>query len=108
MVLMMMYNMLLCISILAVAFNIQNPSFVPTNFMTLYIGMSMFTEPHSHRPACFANVASATFTGNAIDALSHLLQSSFWPSFHKRAPKSVFYSEDGPNVVTIPYMLKLL
>jgi hypothetical protein len=28
------------------------------------------TEPHGQRSACFANVASATFTGNAIDARS--------------------------------------
>jgi hypothetical protein len=35
----------------------------------------------------FANVASATFTGNAIDALCRLLR----PSFHERAPKSVFF-----------------
>jgi hypothetical protein len=70
--------------------------------------MSMFTEQHGQRPACFANVTSATFTGNAIDALCRLLRISFRPSFHKRAPKSIFCSEDGPDVVTIPYTLKLL
>jgi hypothetical protein len=33
---------------------------------------------------CFlANVASATFTGNAIDALCRLLRISVRPSFHK-------------------------
>jgi hypothetical protein len=73
----------------------------------------MFTDPHGQRSACFANVAPATFTGNAVDALCRLLWISFWPSFHKRAPKSMFCSEDGPtedgpNVVTIPYALKLL
>jgi hypothetical protein len=34
----------------------------------------MFTEPHGQRSARFANVASATFTGNAIDALCRLLR----------------------------------
>jgi hypothetical protein len=35
--------------------------------------MPMFTEPHGQRSACFASVASATFTGNATDALCRLL-----------------------------------
>jgi hypothetical protein len=32
----------------------------------------MLTELHGYRPACFANVASATFAGNAVDALCDL------------------------------------
>jgi hypothetical protein len=38
---------------------------------------------------CFANVASAIFTGNAIDALCHGLRISFRPGFHERTPKRV-------------------
>jgi hypothetical protein len=66
----------------------------------------MFTEPHGQRSACFANVASATFTENAIDALCRLLRISFRSGFHDRFPKSVFCSEDGPNV-SIPNPFKL-
>jgi hypothetical protein len=68
----------------------------------------MFTEPHRQRSACFAYVASATFTGNAIYTMCRLLCISFLPNFYKRSPKSLFCSEDGPDVVTIPYTLKLL
>jgi hypothetical protein len=34
----------------------------------------MFTEPHGQRSACFVNVASATFTGNVMDALCRMLR----------------------------------
>jgi hypothetical protein len=52
--------------------------------------------------ACFANIASATFTGNTVDALCRLLRISFRPGFHEWTPKSVFSFEDRPDV-SIPY-----
>jgi hypothetical protein len=65
-------------------------------------------EPHGQRSACFPNVASATFTGNVIDTLCLLLWISFWPGFHEWTHKSVFYSEDRPDVISIPYTFELL
>jgi hypothetical protein len=67
----------------------------------------MFMEPHGYRSACFANVASATFTLNAIDALCCLLRISFQPGFHELTPKSVLSFEDCPNVIMIRYAFEL-
>jgi hypothetical protein len=67
----------------------------------------MFPEPHGQRSACFANVASATFTGTAIDTLCRLLRISFWFGFHKKVPKSVFGSKDGPNIISVTYPFEL-
>jgi hypothetical protein len=64
----------------------------------------MFTESHHKRSACFTNV----FTGNAIDALCHLLRISFCSGFHERTPKSVFSFEDRSYVVSIHYAFELL
>jgi hypothetical protein len=52
--------------------------------------MPVLTEPHGYWLTCFTNVASVTFTGNAVDTLSRLLQISFWPG----APKGAFRFED--------------
>jgi hypothetical protein len=68
----------------------------------------VFTELHGQRSAYFANVALATLTRNAIDALCRLLWISFRPGFHERTPKSVSSSEDRPNVVSIPYTFELI
>jgi hypothetical protein len=68
----------------------------------------MFLELHSKRFAFFAIAASATFTGNAIDALFRLLRISFRPGFHERTPKSVFSFEDRFYVVSICYSFELL
>ena len=67
----------------------------------------MFPEPHGQRSACFANVASATFTGNAIDTMGRLLRISLRSGVHKSVPKSVFSSEDCPNIILITYPFKL-
>jgi hypothetical protein len=50
---------------------------------TLFEIVPVFAESHGKRSACFVNVASPTFTANAIEALCHLLLISFWPSFHE-------------------------
>jgi hypothetical protein len=68
----------------------------------------MFMESHGKRSTCFANVASATFTGNATDALCHLLRISYRPGLRERTPKSVFSFEDCFYVVSIRYALELL
>jgi hypothetical protein len=51
--------------------------------MILFEIVPMFTDPHGKRSACFANVASTTFTGNIIDALFRLLRISFQPGFYE-------------------------
>jgi hypothetical protein len=55
----------------------------------------------------FPNVASATFTGNTIDALCHMLRISFGSRLHAWTPKIVFSFEDRPDV-SIPYTFELL
>jgi hypothetical protein len=59
--------------------------------------------------ACFANVASATFTGNAI--YRHNVPSVanlFWVWFSRVSYAECFCFEDCPNVVLIRYAFELL
>lgn len=65
-------------------------------------------EPHGWKRACFTNIASITFTGNATEALRFLLLIIFQSSFHEWNPKSVISFEDFPNVTLIPYTSELL
>jgi hypothetical protein len=61
----------------------------------------VFTQPHGYRCACFDIVASATFTGNALDVLCRMLRISFRPDFREPTPKNVFRFEHRPNVTSI-------
>jgi hypothetical protein len=58
--------------------------------------------------AYFANVASATSTGNAIDALCHQFRVTFRPGFYEWTPKNVFSFEYYPNIISFPYTFELL
>jgi hypothetical protein len=60
----------------------------------------MFRRPQGCRSACFANVAPATFTGNANDTVPSVTI-SFRSGFRESTPKSVFGSEVHPNFISI-------
>jgi hypothetical protein len=94
----MQYRSIPRISCTCSYFNSQNSIFIPAYFVTLFVGMlalsdcsrrpfetvPMLTEPHDWMSTCFANVASATFTGNAIDTLCRLSRISFAGELRRR------------------------
>lgn len=70
--------------------------------LTLFEIVPMFTE-------LLHNWGSATFIGNTVDTLNHLLQISFRRCY-EWIPKSVFSLEDCPDTtrISIPYTFELL
>lgn len=67
----------------------------------------VFPESYSPWSACFSNVASATFTGNTIDAIHSLLWSPYWSHFHKRIFQGVSHFKNSSYIVSVCYMFKL-
>jgi hypothetical protein len=50
--------------------------------MTFFSILTVFNESYSSQSACFSNVASATFIGNAVDT-------PFWPGSRERISQGV-------------------
>jgi hypothetical protein len=77
--------------------------------LTLSETVPMFTESYGKTSAWFASVASATFIGNAKDALCRLLQIPFRSGFREWIPKSVSTGsfEDRSNIMSISYLFEL-
>jgi hypothetical protein len=52
--------------------------------------------------AYFTNITSDTFTGNTVDTLPCLLQTSVWPGCHQCSPECMLGFKNGSDVVAIP------